>query len=53
MKVKTCLYTNFTTECGRLREPVSVVQYVAWRGSRKAMYNRNYSLNREQLITVL
>jgi len=46
MKVKTCLYTYFRTEHDRLRQPVSLVQFVAGRGSRKAMYeyNTNYLL---------
>jgi hypothetical protein len=44
MKVKTCLHKYFRTEHDRLRQPVSLVQFVAGRGSRKATYNTNYFL---------
>jgi len=53
MNVKSCLYVYFRTEHDRLRQPVSLVHFVAGRGSRKAKYNRNYFLHREQLINAL
>jgi hypothetical protein len=53
MTVKTCLYIYFRTEHDRLSQPVSLVQFVAGRGSGKAKYNTNYILHREQLITAL
>jgi hypothetical protein len=44
MTVNPRLYTYFRTDHDRMRQSVSLVQSVAGRGSRKAMYNTNYFL---------